>query len=205
MAMDVEYRLAFEDMLAWERYQRRIFKAALGAGGGPASWVVGAVLGLAVSYWIVEPDSFLAKQVPAFLVGIVIGTIGLLLLAQATTKRRIGAFRRQFEDGHSRWMLGWRRLRIGPEGYSTTGDGFQAATDWANVMEVVTTAAHVFLILSWTQAIVVPRRAFADPKQFEEFAALAQSFHARRDGFHSAGVVAVEPLPSTDIQTRDHP
>jgi len=63
------------------------------------------------------------------------------------------------------------RLTLRPDGLLVEADGAAALTAWADVAAVDVTAGHVFVRTTPDAGIVVPRRAFADRRQMEAFAA----------------------------------
>jgi hypothetical protein len=43
-------------------------------------------------------------------------------------------------------------------------------TTWEGIDRIVVTGTHAFFYLNWIAALILPRRAFADDREFEEFA-----------------------------------
>lgn len=63
------------------------------------------------------------------------------------------------------------RLTLRPDGLMVSADGTETLTTWADIGAVDVTAGHVFVRTTPDTGIAVPRRAFADRRQMEAFAA----------------------------------
>ena len=80
-------------------------------------------------------------------------------------------------EGRNRGMLGRHRVTISPEGVAEASEHAQTSTHWRGVEKVVATAGHAFIYIGAMAAVIVPRRAFADPADFDKFLDTAQQHH----------------------------
>ena len=91
------------------------------------------------------------------------------------------AFAPQIRRWQAMRMYSWNaiadrelELEIGETGVRVMGPGRDARLDWPLVRKVIVSPEHLFLAISRREAIVVPRRAFANAMDFEAVTALAQ-------------------------------
>lgn len=78
-------------------------------------------------------------------------------------------------EGQNRGLLGHRRVTISSEGITESGEHGQTSTAWRAVERVSVTDEHAYIYTNALAAVIVPRRAFAGPSQFEEFVRLASA------------------------------
>jgi hypothetical protein len=82
-------------------------------------------------------------------------------------------------EGANRGLLGRHRVTISPENVSESGDFVQISTAWRAVEKVVALEEHAYIYLNALAAIIVPRRAFATPGEFDEFVRTASHYHGQ--------------------------
>jgi hypothetical protein len=85
-------------------------------------------------------------------------------------------------EGHNRGLFCRHRVAISPDGITDSGEFGQASTVWRAVERVAQNGDHAFVYTNALAAIVVPRRAFAAPTQFEEFVRAVRDYHEKAMG-----------------------
>jgi hypothetical protein len=75
-----------------------------------------------------------------------------------------------------------RTLELTPEGLVLRAESRERTVPWQTVPRVAADEGHVFIYLTDKAGLTVPRRAFADARQFEEFLSVARDYQqeARR-------------------------
>jgi hypothetical protein len=68
-------------------------------------------------------------------------------------------------------------LEVRPEGLAVATETTASLTTWEGIDRIVVTDSHAFFYLNWTAAHILPRRAFADEREFEEFVDSARSYY----------------------------
>ena len=84
-----------------------------------------------------------------------------------------------------------RRLILTPESLQFASEFANATYNWVGIDNIAVTKAHIFIYLSSTQGQIVPRRAFPDEHEFQEFAETATRY------MNSAKVEARRSLSGT--------
>ncbi len=69
------------------------------------------------------------------------------------------------------------RVSISPENVTESTDHVQTSTAWRGVEKITTSTLHAYIYTNALAAIIVPRRAFADPSEFEAFVHTAQAYY----------------------------
>lgn len=80
-------------------------------------------------------------------------------------------------EGRNRRLFGRHRVTISPRGIAECGEFGESTTAWQAVERVVSAGEYAYVYLNAVAAIVVPRRAFADPEEFDKFVRTAQEYH----------------------------
>jgi hypothetical protein len=96
-----------------------------------------------------------------------------------------------FDDPRNQWVWATRRVTLGPEGVAVSSWSCRASHSWEAIWDVGVTADHIFLCTSTKDAVVVPRRAFRDQPQYEEFVALARGY--QKGARTSTAITATPP------------
>jgi hypothetical protein len=71
------------------------------------------------------------------------------------------------------------RVTISAESVTDAGEHCQTATAWRAVERVAASEEHAYIYTNALTAIIVPRRAFADPPEFEQFVRLAKDYREK--------------------------
>jgi len=79
-------------------------------------------------------------------------------------------------EGKNRGLFSHHRVTISPEGVTDSGEHNQTATAWRAVERVAAAGEHAYIYTSALSAIIVPRRAFASPSEFEAFVQTAREY-----------------------------
>jgi hypothetical protein len=106
-----------------------------------------------------------------------------------------------FNDPRNQWVWATQRVTLGPEGVAVSSWSCRASHSWEAIWDVGVTEDHVFLCTSTKDAVVVPRRAFRDQQQYEEFVALARRYQkgARTSTAITAALPGETPARATAI------
>ena len=82
-------------------------------------------------------------------------------------------------EGQNRGLFSRRRVTISPEGITESSELGQTSTAWRAVERVAETDNHAYIYTNALAAVIVPRRAFAGPSEFEEFVRTAKAYHEK--------------------------
>ena len=82
-------------------------------------------------------------------------------------------------EGQSRGLFTRHRVTISPEAVTDTSEFGQTSTAWRAVERVATADEHAYIYTSALAAIIVSRRAFAGPSEFQEFVRTARGHHEK--------------------------
>ena len=82
-------------------------------------------------------------------------------------------------EGQNRGLFSRHRVTISPESVTDSSEHGQTSTIWRGVERVATADEHAYIYTSALAAIIVPRRAFAGPSEFEEFVRTARGHHEK--------------------------
>jgi len=115
-----------------------------------------------------------AKPLHGVLVGLFAAAVYLAvgLLAGPPAMRTF--LRRTFNDGPQHAWLGHHVVEVSEEGVSDTGDHGQLTIRWSGIGRVREDEHYVYLYTQPDAALVVPKRAFADPAEARELVASAR-------------------------------
>jgi hypothetical protein len=178
-ALKVEYRLTSEDAAAFLRHHDR---SPPRPKGGIPHWFWLVVLGLFLTVWLAVkltlqrpltvsgPDWLIIVATPCFLVF----HFGGRRMANWLSLRKARRNPRLFAP---------RTLEITPEGLTMSDASGHNHIRWHALPWVVASDAYLFFYLTDTQGVVLPRRAFADTRQFDEFVDAARRYHAEAQRF----------------------
>lgn len=205
--MEVEFDLTAEDYQAFARYQRklgRVPKKHLSIG------VVGFLGIMAITFWgvlftLVLLGVFRGEGAHALQVGLVFGWLGASL-AQIWWQRWYlrGLWKVACQDHRSVWEAQDVRVILSPDQLCTATRVSTNTYRWPVVWRIVVTRDHAFLYLTRETAILIPRRAFREAPQFEEFIALARQYQ-QGQGEKPTGIVVALPPEPTAVASRDKP
>ena len=82
-------------------------------------------------------------------------------------------------EGQNRGLFSRHRVTISPEGVTDSSELGQTSTAWRAVERVVVADEHAYIYTNALAAIIVPRRAFAGPSEFDEFVRTARGHHQK--------------------------
>ncbi len=74
------------------------------------------------------------------------------------------------------------QMTLGPEGVRITSPVSTTDYRWGAIKEVAGTDDHAFFYLNHSDALILPRRAFVDEREFREFLERARGFQAQASG-----------------------
>jgi hypothetical protein len=77
--------------------------------------------------------------------------------------------RRMFAEGESKGYFGPCSLSIAAEGVVETKSSGESIRKWAAISRIVVTSQHVFIYSSALEAFILPKRAFDDDGDCQEF------------------------------------
>lgn len=86
------------------------------------------------------------------------------------------------EEGRNKGLLGLKEVSITPTAISTVGALRSMTIQWPAVERIVAAEDSLYVYVSAIEAIIVPRRAFEKPEEFEAFAAAARKYQAEAAG-----------------------
>lgn len=82
-------------------------------------------------------------------------------------------------EGQNRGVWGRHQVAISPDGITESGEFGQTSTTWRAVERVAQNGDYAFVYINALAAIIIPRRAFAAPAEFEEFVRTARGYHEK--------------------------
>jgi hypothetical protein len=177
----VEYTLNLRDYAALVRYHTKL---------SPRAWrqrqrrfVVGFVVGLlflAVGGQVFAEEETRRKALAgmgAFLLIFLVVLPFFLLLRKYETYRGIQALRRDLR------LFEPTELILSAEELTSTGLSRSTSIRWHAIQDIVEHEDYVFLFTAETEALILPRRAFADDRQAQTFIDTARRYHAEARRF----------------------
>lgn len=180
---EIEYELTLDDNLEFQMQTAMASPTLQRTRTGaqlliPGSWVVTWLVGVAVvaaevrtlaEYGVgIEVASPMELVV---LLPIIVG-VGLtwaIWYARQSPRWTRARIRALLEEGSTRTLVGQRRLSLTPDGVVVRSAYQETATRWEGVDRIVPAPGHVFIFTCPTCAHIVPRRAFADERQYRTF------------------------------------
>ncbi len=85
-------------------------------------------------------------------------------------------------EGKNRGALGRHQVAITPEGVTESGAFGQSSSTWQAVERVEKTEKYAFIYTSAVGGVIVPRRAFSNSADFDQFVQSARAYHAKATG-----------------------
>ncbi len=172
----VEFENDIDDALAFQAHYMQTSPYFRGRNRRSTIIMPLAVVMIAFSFFFTDPAPW-REQIPWFLIWL--GFFAPLYLFLRVRRKRAGLnlMRKLMSDGANRSYFSRKRLTIKKEGLrseSAVGDGF---LKWEGIEGVVRTAEHLFVYETSASATIIPRRAFSNAAEFEEFATAAERFH----------------------------
>ncbi len=178
--MTVEYTLAPEDYIAFYRYQVKHAPRAM----GPSRYLGWLLLGccvLIVAGWAGRKVTEGASLIPTASDLLLVGVLALIALVYFSSNRLAErSIARAVR--HDPALQDKRSVSLSPEALSAGTAGNTRTFPWSAVARIVEEGDEAFLFVSEKEALIVPKRAFADAGQFKAFVDTARRYHeeARR-------------------------
>lgn len=82
-------------------------------------------------------------------------------------------------EGQNRGLFSRHRVTISPEGVTDSNEHGQTSTSWRGIERVAAAEDYAYIYTNALAAIIVPRRAFASPLEFEEFVRAARELQGK--------------------------
>jgi len=133
---------------------------------------------LAVLILLSETPWETLRAIRPLLLGPVLFLLLMVLLARRRGGRTIASV---LDEGVNKGLFGTRRIALTHEGVTESGDFGTSQTPWSTVERIAFDQNYAFIYTSAISAVLVPKRAFAEEGQFEEFMETAQRFLAAKD------------------------
>src|SRR5262249_38627027 len=96
--------------------------------------------------------------------------LGVLFLVMVLTPQLAERYvRRIYKGSEGKGEFRRRCLSLSPEGLHTVSEVTDSLTKWPAIEKIAVTDEHLFLYISLTQAIIVPKRAFDAEWRFTDF------------------------------------
>ncbi len=172
--MEVEYYITPEDASAFWRYHQEN-SPALRRSRFQTSIVVALMSGALIL--ILRRSSEPGVIVEA----LIFATIGFLFvrfMAPAISQPlNTLSMRRAMAEGKNRAVFGKRRLILQPEGMTTISDVEASQLKWIGVERIAVADRYAYFYTSANAAIPVPRSAFRDDQEFNQFVETARRYH----------------------------
>jgi hypothetical protein len=174
--MKVQYELNREDFIAFNLYHM-IHSPALGLnrrGQRLVLLIVAEVLGLVILF---DPQPF---TVSYFLVWCIIGVLLILIfcvpfMSRHSTRKVAAAM---FNERKNQASRGTSEIRLSPMEIIVRDGLSSASIRWDAVEKIVEDVSYIYIYLSATEALIIPRRAFPGAAEFTTFAATARKYLA---------------------------
>ncbi|MGH7172524.1 MAG: YcxB family protein [Gemmataceae bacterium] len=201
--MEIEYSLRPEDLQAFSRYLASL------RSGQPRNSLI-AVLGVVVILAVMLGIPFVGHFWGLFdrnyglfyFFGLLVGTLGTVFILFWWVFWMLRANNKAlFDEKRSNWAYQDIRVILSPNQLRTVSRASTTTYDWSVVWHIGLTRKHIFLCLTKTMSLVIPRRAFRDPAHGEEFVALARQYRQewRELKEKSTGIITSLPPESTAI------
>jgi hypothetical protein len=175
-ARAVEYTLTVEDVAAFLRHHTKHPPRGTGRVGlpeWPSLLLMGVALVVLLLRQLLRPGPFLLSVVDWALVVFVLGYFVLYFFGKPLRRYlRLRALR------HNPRYPERRTLAITAEALMASNPSSATTVLWHALPRIEADAEHAFFYLAPSKAIILPRRAFADDRQFAEFVDTARRYHA---------------------------
>src|SRR5262249_557841 len=102
--------------------------------------------------------------------------VWLLLLTPCMKWWVVRGVMKRIAESDKRKLYFPRRLILTPESLQFASEYANATYNWVGIDNIAVTPAHIFIYVSSAVAQIVPRRAFGDEHQFQEFAETAMRY-----------------------------
>lgn len=177
--MEIEYSLQPEDFQAFERYHGKFRKGRTQPSLLAIIEMIAILVlsvGIAFGLPILLP-SYRGGEVLFFILGWCAGLVAAGV-CQARLQYWIAreSIKERCEDRLSSWTAQDIRVIVSPSQLRTISRMTETHYHWSAFWHIAVTANHVFLYYTRHTALAIPRRAFRDAAQCEEFVALVRQY-----------------------------
>lgn len=172
--MEVEYEITREDLYAFQ--WRAVFESARGRRVRRMAYVGWPLaIGLFAILPAIGADGFTLSRVSFTF--ILVSLLIVLLFQWCLERWLVGRAIRQLlrDERPDRGQLGRHRLVLGEDGLTETTAVGESRTRWAGVDRVEQSPNYIYIYTSPAAAHVIPKRAFPDLHQADEFYRLSQA------------------------------
>jgi hypothetical protein len=181
LTQQVEYTLTVEDIASFMRYHAK-HPPRVGGRARLLEWPFHLLMGLALAVLLLRqlqrPGPFLLSLVDGALAGFIVGYFVLYFFGKPLRRYlRLRALRRNPRYPQR------RTLAISAEALTASNPWSATTVYWHALPRIEADAEHAFFYLAPSKAIILPRRAFADARQFDEFVDAARRYHAEARRF----------------------
>jgi hypothetical protein len=112
----------------------------------------------------------------------IIGSLGAGLIfvtsRSSIARGRVRNIEKMYQEGKNTALYEQHSVALDADGVRQKSPSAESFIRWSSIEKVALTDTHLFLYGSAVSAFAIPRRAFADDVQWNEFASLAQRYHA---------------------------
>jgi hypothetical protein len=158
-AMEIEYELTLDDLVAFNKYHYKHSRAYR------RQWLRGWLLPAAIILlpWLALAGStWSAGRSAMALWPLAIGAPLYLALYPLLVRRQFGRLVPAFlKEGDNNTLLGKHRLAIGPNGLRTVNEHHESTVRWSGVERIAQDDDYLFVYVSAMSAYIVPRCAFS--------------------------------------------
>jgi hypothetical protein len=178
----------------YNRYAAQLNPAKSGKGQN-FLWIV--VLVIVVGIFALPERLIEHRLIYAFAAGAMFGLNGAVFYLIWKSKRGEKQYR---TDKRNQWIFETSRMTISPEGICVASQCKTITLRWSIIWHIGMTRTHAFFFETSTSAYVIPRRAFRENQQFEDFVRLAREY---QQGPTATGIITSLPPESTAITPSD--
>jgi len=172
--MEVEYDLTRDDLFAFQ------WRAAFNSPRGRRirrwtylTWLIAIVVFAVLP--AIDADGFTLSRVSVTFIVLAFAIAALFQWLFETRLMRLLIRRMLSDEKPERGHLGRHRLILDDDGAVERTAVNESRTSWAGIDRIEQDAAYIFVYTSPNAAHVVPRRAFADARQAEDFYEFARA------------------------------
>jgi hypothetical protein len=82
-------------------------------------------------------------------------------------------------EGRNEGLFSRHRVTISPEGVTDSSEHIQTSSAWRAIEQIASTEDHAYIYINAMAALIVPRRGFSSPSEFDEFVRTARQYHEK--------------------------
>ncbi len=168
LIMEIEYELTIDDLLNYEMYQHDHFKYTRRL-RLIFQFLLPIILFVVLVYIILAKNHQIFIDIGLAVIFGVVSVIWFILFPSKFREQLKKVGRKLIEEGRNKTKLCNRRMVFTPEGISSASEFWESKTYWKAIDRFVSTDDYVYIFISTTGAIIIPKRVFHDESQYEEF------------------------------------